>query len=126
MILSYDEAYAIVDELAKDMPEAFYEELNGGVIMLEEECVDPRIPDLYIMGEYCVDELGKYICLYYGSFAKILEDEPREKWVEELGITLRHEFTHHVESLAGVDRLDREDEAFMAKELELMDWEDMD
>ena len=50
MILSYDEAYEIVDELAKDMPDVFYEELNGGVIMLEEECLDPVIPDLYIMG----------------------------------------------------------------------------
>ena len=123
MILSYDEAYEIVDELAKDMPEAFYTELNGGLIMLEEECLDPVIRDLYILGEYCEDELGKYICLYYGSFAKVLADEPREKWVEELRTTLRHEFTHHVESLAGEDRLDREDQAFYAEELELMRWE---
>ena len=123
MILSYDEAYEILDEEAKNMPEAFYTELNGGLIMLEEECIDPVIRDLYILGEYCEDELGKYICLYYGSFAKVLADEPREKWVEELRTTLRHEFTHHVESLAGETRLDRADQDFYAEELELMRWE---
>ena len=43
--------------------------------------------------------------------------------MEELRTTLRHEFTHHVESLAGETRLDREDQAFYAEELEMMRWE---
>ena len=125
--MSIDEVYDILDELAQEYPEELLAQLNGGILLLEDEVPDPEAgEDVYIMGEYCEDELGKYICLYYGSFAKILEDEPREKWVEELGLTLRHEFTHHVEGLAGEDRLDREDQLFLEKELELIDWEDLD
>ena len=116
MILSYDEAYEILDEEAKDMPEAFYTELNGGLIMLEEECIDPVIRDLYILGEYCDDLLGNYINLYYGSFSALAEREnwDEEIWKEELWITLSHEFTHHMEKRGGLHGLDDRD----AEELE--------
>ena len=44
-------------------------------MLLEDAMPDPEAgEDVYIMGEYCVDELGRYINIYYGSFAALLFD----------------------------------------------------
>ena len=70
---------------------------------------------MYILGEYCDDQMGRYILLYYGSFAALAEKEhwTEEDWEEELSTTLAHEFTHHIEGLAGERGLDLKDEAFL-------------
>ena len=110
MVLTIDEVYDLLDELAAEIPEALFDSLNGGILLLEEELPDPDAgEDVYILGEYCWDELGRYINIYYGSFAALLADEPREVWEDELRITLRHELTHHVEGLAGERSLERRD-----------------
>jgi len=110
MMLTIDEVYDILDELAAELPPALFDSLNGGILLLEDEVPDPDAgEDIFIMGEYCWDELGRYINLYYGSFAAVLADEPREVWVEELRTTLRHELTHHVEGLAGDRSLEYRD-----------------
>ncbi len=112
MILSIDEVYDILDEVYAEFPEPLFDGLNGGVLLLEDELPDSEAgPDVYIMGEYCHDEMGRYINIYYGSFAALLFDEPREVWVEELRTTLRHELTHHVEGLAGERSLEYKDSA---------------
>ena len=122
MLLSFDEVGEILDELAEKIPEPFYRDLNGGVLLLPDEMPDPENgPDLYILGEYCVDEMGRYINIYYGSFAALYADEPRAIWVEELETTLRHEFTHHVEGLAGERSLDRKDEAYLLEYKEVQE-----
>lgn len=114
MVLTFDRVGELLDELAEGIPEPFYQQLNGGVLLLPEALPDPENgPDLYILGKYCVDELGRYINIYYGSFAALFFDEPEEVWREELNTTLRHEFTHHVEALAGERSLDRKDEAYL-------------
>lgn len=110
MVLTIDEVYDILDELAAELPPALFDSLNGGILLLEDEVPDPDAgEDIFVMGEYCWDELGRYINLYYGSFAAVLADEPREVWVEELRTTLRHELTHHVEGLAGDRSLEYRD-----------------
>ena len=112
MILSIDEVNDILDAAVEDYPEELFQELNGGILLLEDEVADPEAgEDIYIMGEYCWDEMGRYINLYYGSFAAVLADEPREVWEEELRFTLRHELTHHVEGLAGERSLEHKDSA---------------
>lgn len=112
MILTIDEVYDILDELAEEIPPALFESLNGGILLLEDEVPDPEAgEDIFVMGEYCWDELGRYINLYYGSFAAVLYDEPREVWVDELRTTLRHELTHHVEGMAGDRSLEYKDMA---------------
>lgn len=122
MILSFDEVGEILDELAEQIPQPFFQDLNGGILLLPEECPDPENgDDLYILGEYCVDEMGRYINIYYGSFAVLFADEPRSVWVEELNTTLRHEFTHHVEGLAGERSLDYKDEAYLLDYKESME-----
>ena len=102
MVLSIDEVGGILDGVCEEFPEELFQELNGGVLLLEEALPDPDAgEDVYIMGEYCWDEMGRYINIYYGSFAALLFDEPRRVWEDELRTTLRHELTHHVEGLAG-------------------------
>ena len=115
MILSFDEVGDLLDELAEEFPEEFYQELNGGISLLPEAREDPRGQDLYIMGEYCNDMMGKYINLYYGSFAALAETEnwTEEDWEDELYTTLAHEFTHHIEGLAGERGLEIKDELQM-------------
>ncbi|MCI7473396.1 MAG: metallopeptidase family protein [Clostridiales bacterium] len=112
MILSFDQAGDLLDEMAEEFPEAFYQDLNGGISLLPEAAEDPAGEDLYIMGEYCNDMMGKYINLYYGSFAALAEREnwTEEDWEDELYTTLSHEFTHHVEGLAGERGLEIRDQ----------------
>ncbi len=116
MMLSIDEVNEILDEVYEEFPPELFQDLNGGVLLLEEELADPEAGEnVYIMGEYCNDELGRYINIYYGSFAALLFDEPRPVWVEELRETLRHELTHHVEGLAGERSLEYKDSAQLAE-----------
>ena len=117
MVLSFDAAGALLDEMAEELPPVFFRDLNGGILLLPEARPDPRVPgeELYIMGEYCHDQMGRYINLYYGSFAALAQSEgwTEEDWDDELYTTLIHEFTHHMEGLAGDHSLDDKDAAFM-------------
>ena len=110
MILTIDQCYDILDRLAEEYPEEIFSELNGGILLLEEALPDPEAgEDVYIMGEYCWDEMGRYIYLYYGAFVELLSDEDESVWEDELRITLRHELTHHVEGMAGEKSLEYKD-----------------
>ncbi len=112
MTLSIDEVNEILDEVYEEFPPELFEDLNGGVLLLEDDVADPEVgEDIYIMGEYCHDDMGRYINLYYGSFVAVLGNAPRQVWVDELRETLRHELTHHVEGLAGERSLEYKDAA---------------
>ncbi len=117
MILTFDQVGELLDEMAEEFPQEFYQDLNGGVCLLPEAKPDPDFPEgeMYILGEYCNDMMGRYINLYYGSFAALAEQEgwTEEDWEEELWETFAHEFTHHVEGLAGERGLEIKDEAFL-------------
>lgn len=118
MVLSFDRAGELLDGLAEQFPPALFGGLNGGVNLLEEAVPDSEFPpgEMYVLGEYCDDLLGRYINLYYGSFAALAEREDwsRETWEEELRVTLSHELTHHMEARSGLHALDDRD----ARELE--------
>lgn len=111
MILSFDEVGDLLDQMAEELPQALFEQLNGGVGLLPDEVQDPELADVYILGEFCEDQMGRYIQLYYGSFAALAgeEDWARADWERELRETLRHELTHHIEGLAGDRSLERKD-----------------
>ncbi|MDR3208053.1 MAG: metallopeptidase family protein [Oscillospiraceae bacterium] len=117
-MMTLEEAGALLDTLAEELPPEFYRELNGGVLLAAETKTHPEArpgDPLYIMGEYrSGGTLGRQIILYYGSFARVLGDSPPAVWEKDLRATLRHEFTHHVESLAGAKGLIVKDERFMA------------
>lgn len=115
-MIPIDEVESILDEIAAELPREFYEELNGGIILLPEVKLNPaaRNQDLYIMGEYhSGGSMGRYIVIYYGSFERVFGYLDRERLKKQLAHTLKHEFTHHLESLAGERDLEKEDEAFM-------------
>lgn len=100
----------ILDRLAEELPQEFYRELNGGILLVPEEKMSPYGPDLRIMGEYSVSSLGRMIKIYYGSFEHMYSWMDEEQLTEELREVLRHEFTHHIESLAGERGLEIKDE----------------
>jgi hypothetical protein len=113
MKLTFDQTGDLLDQLAETMPQALFDELNGGVNLLEDTVPDPDFPEgeMYILGEYCDDLLGLYINLYYGSFAALAEREDwdEDTWRNELRITLSHELTHHMENRGGLHALDDRD-----------------
>lgn len=117
--VTIDEMQEMLEELAEEIPEAFFEELNGGIVLLPRAERHPRGKGgLYTLGCYFSGgELGRYIAVYYGSFRKVFPDATREELREELRETLRHEFRHHVESLCGENGLEVEDEIFLQEYL---------
>ena len=117
MMMSIDAMQELLEEIAAELPDVFFAELNGGILLLEDTVLAPEAldEDLYTMGQYCEDPLmGSYIDFYYGSFAEICQDMTEEEIREEIRATLLHEFTHHLESLAGERGLELEDERELA------------
>ena len=115
MEYSFDQVADLLDEMAERFPPVFFQELNGGIRLQEEEKQDPLFPkdEIYFMGEYVEDRyLGRFINLYYGSFLASAQNEDWSEadWQRELYETLAHESTHHVESLANAHGLDDKDE----------------
>ncbi|MHB8964034.1 MAG: metallopeptidase family protein [Saccharofermentanales bacterium] len=102
----------LLDEISQDFPAELFERLNGGILILPEAKLHEKNKngDLFIMGEYHYDRaLGRYIVIYYGSFARIYGSLSREALKARLTATLKHEFLHHVESLAGERGLEIKD-----------------
>ena len=116
-MLTFEEVGDILDVIAEELPRDFFKDLNGGILLLPEACQDEgdSAHDLYTLGEYVHDDMGRYIVIYYGSFAALYQGLPPEKLRKELKETLIHEFTHHLESLAGECGLEIEDELEMER-----------
>ena len=122
-MITFDEVGQMLDDIAVEIPQDFYRELNGGIILLPEAKIHPesRNPgNLYILGEYHNDRtgyggLGRYIAIYYGSFINLYADIKPERQKEHLRKVLLHEFTHHLESLAGEKALAVKDEVELEK-----------
>ena len=119
MVPTYEQMGDMLEEIAAEFPDVFFEGLNGGIQLEERELPDPDFPpgEMYIMGEYCHDLLGRYIVLYYGSFAALLKDEDEEVWLDEIFATVAHEFTHHLEDTAMLHALDDADAEFLRQAL---------
>lgn len=103
-MLEIDAVGEIVADLIDELPQEVFDELSGGVLLVPEEKKDGA--NLYIMGEYQRDLIGKRVVLYYGSFAALYRHASKERWIRELRSVLRHEFMHHVEGLAGERELE--------------------
>lgn len=122
MVLSFDEVGAILDEIAEEFPPSFFSQLNGGILLLPEAKRHQASPSgrLHVMGEYCIDQMGRYIKLYYGSFLHQAQVGGWREgtWRRELRRVLTHEFTHHIECLAGERGLEHKDARQMTQMLE--------
>lgn len=111
-----DEVHHMLNEIAEDLPTDFYKKLNEGIVLLPQYKLHPKSRDsktLYIMGEYSRSFTGRNIRIYYGSFKKVYTSASRETIYKQLKETLVHEFTHHLESLAGEKGLEIKDKAYL-------------
>ena len=119
-MVTFEEVGAMLDEIAAELPQEFYKYLNGGVNLIEGFKLHPEsnaAQSLYIVGEYHYEPmgLGRYITIYYGSFVRLYGYSQPSRQKEELRKVLIHEFTHHLESLAGERGLEIKDAQQMAK-----------
>lgn len=113
-----EEVNDMLDKIATEIPVEFFAKLNEGVVLLEEYKIHPesRAGDtLYIMGEYSRSVTGRNIKIYYGSFKNVYRGISNEELQQNLKHTLLHEFTHHLESLAGERGLEIQDSHDMKK-----------
>ena len=107
-MISIDRAETILNELAEELPPEVFRDLSGGINLLPAAKRHPEAGNgmLYILGEYIFDpKLGRRINIYYGSFEKMFPYADEDQMRERLRETLRHEFVHHVEGLAGTNDL---------------------
>ena len=103
-MIDFEEYERIVSELMDELPEEFFRDLNGGVVVSKAM----KIPDYARSGEICI--MGQYqicsgirqIVMYKGSFDRIYPLADAEQARRLLRGILRHEFRHHLESLGGV------------------------
>ena len=107
-----EEINEMLDEIASELPEGVFRELNGGVSLLAETKKSDKDPEggLYTLGEYRRDQMGRYIVIYYGSLCAVHGRSSDKKMRKHLRDVLTHELTHHLESLAGDRSLEVEDE----------------
>ena len=111
-MFTIEEINEMLDEIAAELPEGVFRELNGGISLLNETKKSTKDPDggLYTLGEYRRDQMGRYIVIYYGSLNAVYGRCSHKKMRKHLRDVLTHELTHHIESLAGDRSLEVEDE----------------
>jgi len=120
-MITIKEMEEMLNEIAEELPQQIYKKLNGGIILLPETKQNPKrqATNLYILGQYHHGGvMGRYISIYYGSFKRVYGHLPKEELRKKLMKTLKHEFTHHLESMAGEKDLEIEDEKFIREYFE--------
>ena len=116
-MLGFEKFAQILDEIANNLPEEIYVELNGGVNLLPNCKIHPESKDgeLFVLGDYNHNHLGRYINIYYGSFMQTYGYYDEAALSEKIAHTLKHEFVHHLESLAGEKDLEIADAEFITR-----------
>ncbi len=114
-MISTAEYRRIISELLDELPEEFFRELSGGVLVSRAAVIPDyaRGNDLYTMGQYQVSSGMRQIVMFKGSFDQVCPQADAEEAKELLRGILRHEFRHHLESLGGIrnsSSLEAEDE----------------
>ncbi|MDX9916653.1 MAG: metallopeptidase family protein [Gudongella sp.] len=115
-----DEIQDMLEEISETIPKDFFDRLNEGVVLLPERKLHSksrRDRPLYVLGEYRKSITGSHIRIYYGSFKRVMEGFEIEEIKEKLRDTLLHEFTHHLETLAGERGLILKDQESLRKYL---------
>lgn len=95
---------AIISDLMDELPEVFFRELTGGVIMSEALVIPDYAQgnDLYTLGQYQVYYGVRQIVMFKGSFDKLYPQADESDAREILRGVLRHEFRHHIELLGRI------------------------
>ena len=116
-MFSIEEVNNMLDEIAAELPEGVFRDLNGGISLLDDTKKSVKDPEggLYTLGEYRRDQMGRYIVIYYGSLMKVYSNSTYKKMRKHLRDVLTHELTHHLESLAGDRTLEIKDAKKMSE-----------
>ena len=116
MEISFEEFGLLLDEVAENLPKEIFVYLNGGINLLPEPLPSPEAEGLYILGQYHYGgSLGRYITIYYGSFMRLYGRSSRQFLKRQIDKVLRHEFLHHLESMAGEKDLEIQDARELAR-----------
>ena len=89
--MDIDKFQAMLAEMLDELPEPFFEELHGGVIVSPRCKENPhsRGGDLYILGEYHRSHaMGNQIVIYYGSFMRLYGKAAEQTFERELRAVL--------------------------------------
>ncbi len=123
-MIGIEEYRKIVSELLDELPEEFFRELSGGVVVSEALVIPDYAQgnDLYTLGQYQVFSGVRQIVLYKGSFDRAHPRADEEEARKLLRGILRHEFRHHMEFLGGIHNStslkaqdEREKQAYLAR-----------
>ncbi len=123
-MVTIDKVEQILNELVDALPKEIFKSLNGGVVLLPDRKYNEvaRNNDLIVLGEYYrSNTLGRYIKIYYGSIIEKYGHLEEDKLKNKLDKVLKHELTHHLESLAGERDLEKEDLKFISRYLQRFD-----
>lgn len=106
-MITFEECGEILDNIADSMPYELYRDLTGGILLLPDVRIHPQAVnnDLYILGLYVINSIGRHIEIFYGSISRVYGNLSREQITDKLTQILHHEVRHHNEFLAGVDDL---------------------
>ena len=114
MVPSYETMGDWLEEISQKFPDAFFEELDGGIQLEEQALPDPEFPggDVHYGGV-----LPRHAGAVHRIVLRLLRrppaDEDEETWKDEIFATVAHEFTHHMEETAGLHALDDKDAEFL-------------
>ncbi len=119
-LISLEEMELLLEEITLDFPREIFVKLNGGIVLLPEAKRNEKIKEgnMLILGEYhSGGNMGRYIAIYYGSFRRVFGHLNEKLFKNQLIKTVKHEFTHHLESLAGERDLEIKDAEYIARYL---------
>ena len=103
-MIRMEEYKRIVSELLDELPEEFFRELSGGVIVSNALVIPDYAQenDLYTLGLYKVFSGVRQIIMFKGSFDRAYPQTDEDEARSILRGVLRHEFRHHLEFLSGI------------------------
>ncbi len=103
-MIRMEEYKRIVSELLDELPEEFFRELSGGVIVSNALVIPDYAQenDLYTLGLYKVFSGVRQIIMFKGSFDRAYPQADADEARSILRGILRHEFRHHLEFLSGI------------------------
>ena len=114
--ITFQEFGEMLDEITETLPKEIFVNLNGGVNLVPDTVRHEEEDGLFILGHYNHGgNLGRYINIYYGSFMQLYGKSPRPYLRRQLDRVLRHEFLHHLESMAGEKDLEIQDAIDLAR-----------
>ncbi|MFP4622737.1 MAG: hypothetical protein ACLFRX_01025, partial [Gemmatimonadota bacterium] len=118
--MQFTEFQRVAEQVWNEIPDDYRSGVDG--LVLERGAQPhPSLPDIYTLGECLTesypsdwggpDTTRSVLVLYFGSFQRLSELDPKFDWEYEIWETVTHELRHHLESLALEDALEDVDYA---------------